>query len=619
MSSIEFRVMPSKEKTKAMVRGLLEESTAMTKGASTSDPERFLLVLDDLPRREIRESLLEELKCPDELERLFAARLFLLFFHASEECHLAIGVLLRYLDCDSEELQSTAYGILQWLPFVPQEAFSIVEKHLSDDESVVRHLVPAVALRIESLKLIALQILLKKLNGECGDEVDRFESAIALIHFGLHSERAWQYLIGISEQIGRADFFLCLSDRLVGIGASSKIGFDFLLSGINDATVSQKVRDRLVYTIGTMAQHSFDAKQMLIELLSTDSQEVVLRAAENLKRLKEGFPPDAIQILIKRLESRKVRIRNMAATVLLWCCPPLVGRDAQFIVERMAVERDIVVLEKLAKIAVEAGEHSIRPLLELAKRDTTFRNWISLFALGNIGETARAAMLRAIVENPSSQASRLFSAHLSSLQICNRFEEFSNLLESDDQDLVTNLLVALSRAGHEAEKFTPSLLKIALSGDRWRSDLACKVIESIGPIALSHFIALEEQFPGNELLRFLRYRLEEQGLLGNGIDDLRWIKQPKWIKSFVLIVDAIEEYGPMGMLKIASILKQKNLKGQSDSNLRKAILGLENALSERRHRVTTLIDSGNNKAGNLTEDGRAFAKLARAFVNSMKV
>lgn len=610
------------EKVRVLVRGLIEGCGL---NVANSNPEPFLIALEDFPRADGGRALLEELSCEKFEERLIAARFYLHLFGASDESHRAISVLIEALNSDSDEWQSIAYGILQCIPELPTELSSIVERHLVENRVAIRHLVPSVAIRSTALAAKAVDVLRRRLVDQNEDGDDRFEAALALIREGIICEQAWQHILELSKATDKHSFFELLSARMIGIGKKSKVGMQLLLSAIRDPQLSKKVRGRLVRTLGMMVDHTPPAKRMMVSFLGSDTAAFVIGAADSLLRSKSGFPCDAIRVLVDRLDSPKLSIRNVAATAILRCCPPLTGVDASFVVKRIAIERDIVVLEKLASIAAIAGEPAIQPLLSLAESEGSFRNWIAMFALASAGERARGAMLKIIAENPSSQASRIFSAVLVNYRISNGLDVFKEVLLRGEQEEATNLLIALSRAGREAEFLTPELLEIAISNDDWRSDLSCTVIESIGPIALSHFPPFEEKYGDHRMLRFLRSRLESQGLVVNYVDDLKWIKQPNWIRVFVHLVDVYEEHGPLGKRRVAELLEEKQAVGilasdlsVSESNLRKTILSLEKALSERKRRAIKLFDSGNNKSGGLTPDGKAFAIIARSYVGSMK-
>ncbi len=612
-------------KVRALIRKLLEECNQNVTDAFNANPETFLLALEDFPRADIAHVLLEELSCERFEERLIAARFYLKLFSASEESHRAITTLLDALNSDSDELQTLAYGVLQCIPEIPAVVVPIVERHLDVSRVAVRHLVPSVAVRSPELTVKAVEILRRRLFSQEGDGVDRFEAAMALIREGIFSDRAWETISELSELADKQMFFELLSARVVGVAKKSKIGMELLSKAIRDPLISTKVRSRLVSTLGLMAEHTPRAKRMMVNCLRSKNASVVIAAADSLSRSKSGFSGEAIRILVDRLRSSKRSIRNVAATAILRCCPPLTDENVAVVVKRMAVERDIVILEKLASISSNAGEPAIQPLLALAESERSFRNWIALFALASAGERARGAMLRIIAENPGSQASRLFSATLVNYRVSDGLDQFKDVLLHGEKAEVTTLLIALSRAGREAEFLTPELLEIAVSNNDWRSDLACTAIESIGPIALSHFPPFEEMHPDHRMLRFLRSRLESQGLVGNDVDDLKWIKQPKWIRLFVHMVEVFEEHGPLGKRRVAEILEEKQANGYvandlsvSESNLRKTILQLEEALCERRRRAIKLFDSGNNKSGNLTADGKAFAIIARSYVGSMK-
>ncbi len=611
---------------KLLVRGLLEQCNYASHQLIDRHLRPYLIALDDLPRAIVATALLEECLCENQIERIAAARLFLYLYEGDENAKSAIQVFRVALESDSEEIILTAYDALRDLSSVPTELYPIVEKHFFANQEYLSHLIPSVAISVPDLRHAAIGRILDRVkNDEC-DPIDRIMAAIDLIREGYQADRAWQAIFEIAKDAEKDNVYFFLSKMIGRVGSPSEIGSRLLADAYNDSEIKMETRNRLIPVLGAMAEHSPSIFRIILEILGSNDADSIRLTSDCLTRCKRALPRECIDVLVGRLSASKTSIRNAAATSLLCCCTSI-GKDAALIiVQRMGIERDIVVLETLAKIASREGASVIQPLLALAEEDSTFRNWIAIFTLTSAGERAQADLLRVIAENPTMESSRVFASVLSALRITSGFDPIRSALVHSDPEVVANLLISISRVGHEAELLTPILLEFAVTTDDIRSSLACKAIESIGPIALSHFGSFERLHPDHPTLNQLRLRIENQGLVDGMQDDLRWISKPIWIRTFVHVVNLLDELGPVGFKRMAKELRERKAKGLieddvslGESKLRKVIDDLEKEISNRYRRLVLLLHSSDNRSGGLTSDGERFALKARAYVRSMKM
>ncbi len=298
---------------------------------------------------------------------------------------------------------------------------------------------------------------------------------------------------------------------------------------------------------------------------------------------------------------------------------------ADAIFARFEHERDMYIMERLARLCVRLSPLLTPRLIELLGRVNHSR-WVATVAvLGMCGKDGPIALLKeAVLHKGSSQGIDLFIAHyLAGLAIVGEgyIEYVSSLLDIDDFETQRVALLAVTNLRSVGDTLMQKVVQLAVSADENISFLALEALRNMGTFAMNYLNAQADQFPNEKVHRILNY-LESTFDLSTGQSyDLSWVGDLDLVRFFYTIGKIYREVGKISLRQLCDEVKRRQERSEipldfptAASTIRGKIKDLEQILSEHYGRAVSLLESSPAKPQFLSNDGREFLLKCRRYV-----
>ena len=414
--------------------------------------------------------------------------------------------------------------------------------------------------------------------------------ALRLIRLDFAVEKAWSVVDDIGSRTQDPDFLAGCVMALTGIGP--KVATQTIQRIVDlGQQLDSANHDGLSYIVkifGDIESEYAPVDSFLLKQLESEQPELLYAAATALTNRKSILSSVAEKAVLPLLGATQVRIREVGALCLLRCFKDFADETIQTVTARLRVERDIEVLEMLMRICQRVGVKAFPFLFEDWKSPTNLRGWVQTMTLSWLGEESYAELFKAITEAPGEDTSRFLALMIMGVKVSDRnvASDLSSHLRNANENELTTLLIALQNSDSNAAFLVPDLVSLVLN--EWEtevSELATKVIQSIGVSALSYFPETDR-----EELQLLRQMVES----GDSVSEAHVIVKAKDVdlKRFAAAARLMVDEECKSLKQAGKLLAARypNEKGWSENSLKRSFNSLESFLSKEWNRIVSLIE-----------------------------
>lgn len=609
--------MHSEQQVKELVRKYIEAACTSKSTRSMADQ---LVQLMSASNIDIRDAFIDEMACPNQLERLFAAQQFLLHFRHDPRESSAIEVFENALKSTSTTVHISAFSLLYAVQDVPRALTVLIRKHMGKNgEATVA--AATIAICFEELRPVSFRILGDALGDETLSIEARLLVALRLIRLNYATEKAWRVVDQLKpENDENFQFATGCLEALIGLASNAdpETASRILDTGSELLRLNHDGVIHVTTLLGNIQGDLIKIDKFLLEAIDSGKTELIYSATTALSKRGSPLSSTAEQRIWPLLQSPELKLREVAALCLLRCFHRLSSEAIKVVAQRVKSERDLEVMDLLIRICEKAGVKALQHLFDEWKEPTNLRGWIQTMILGRLGETSHQELFKVVADRPGVESSRLLSLLLMGARLTSP-EIMNSLLESLRSGNLTEqrtLLVALQNGNSDASFLAPELIKLATrTGDTTVMDLAARAIQSIGPASLTYF---PDQEHSSDAVLKLR-RLVESSIQAGSSHILEGAKLSD-VKRFAAVARLLVDQQCRSIKGAALHLTETfpNEKGWSENSIKRSFRSIEQFFQGKWSREVKLVKRNNvrasTKPSQISAEGERILASAEQFL-----
>ncbi len=442
------------------------------------------------------------------------------------------------------------------------------------------------------------------------DRIHQGESEDALLH---------------AAKVADHDFRMVLIGQLVRVCGPSQAVVEYLTEVAQNENEEIAVRVFAIVALARTPRDIDHVSRTLMKLLSSSNWNIVANAVNAIAERNGGLPDELVDKLVGFLSHEEVNLRGTAVRSLLDAGREVLIPLLPDLMQRLVGEEDEAVLEALVVAIGTTGVDAL-PLLEKAMEESTLSRIVfyqyTLFVIGR----RHAAEVASLMESGNYRVRQATAWALQSMasDAAPAIDVLQRLLESEDQDILRDVLISMRQIGPSALPATQRLAQLLDHRDEsirnWTSD----TILMIGPNAIGELQKAMSRASGDlrtaiesVIQQIARIALPE--VSRPTVVSIDGINQEDLLERFVLMGEVLSVTGPLSFLKLERAIAERHPDSScSASTLRRTVDILEQQWSEFSGKEIVLIDRQRNAKGEMTKVGKRYLKRVQEFLEQVR-
>jgi HEAT repeat protein len=389
-----------------------------------------------------------------------------------------------------------------------------------------------------------------------------------------------------------------------------------LLESILSSTEAEsELKAYAAIALGEISTGQDAAEAALVAAVACDDCNVAFVAASALHKRDNrlGVPKEAVDHLIEHLDSPVAEMRQSAA-MLLGSIGAVARPAVPKLLRMLEEESDDQVCLAVVGALSAAGKDALPGLIEMLQGENLRTRSLLQQTLLGMGETAAGEVALTMMTANSLMARRAAAWLLASLgpKAAEAVPVLLPLLDSEDNELVTDTIVAFGNIGRAAKDCTQKLAKFLWNSDETIRGWAAQAIYSIGPEAVPELQKMRSAADADHREKLDDVIANLSALFTVPMSGFKGITDMDALELFRIVGDLLLEHGRMSHNELARAIVELQAAGDVDLNLSASprqigttIKFLEEKLSEADGAPVVLVNRKKRVKGGLTAIGQA--------------